>query len=262
MSDSLIKTLELGPREMIALVGGGGKTTLMFTLARQLAEAGSRVVTGPTTKICFPEPEDTPLLMLRENSVQFSESVAGELAKHRHVTVGQCVLSPSNKVDCCEPAFFDDLFREERTDYVVVEADGAKMLPIKAPRENEPVIPSETTMVIGLMGLDVLGKPLSDDIAFQAERLGKIMGIEPGNPITARGMAALAADPAGLFKSAPPAARRLIFLNKLDALDPAVPLERGVLDAFATLPFPARLVWGRLFPEVDVSARDCGAASA
>jgi probable selenium-dependent hydroxylase accessory protein YqeC len=262
MSDSLIKTLELGPRELIALVGGGGKTTLMFTLARQIAQAGSRVVTGPTTKICFPEPEDTPLLMLRENRTRFSESVVAELAGRRHVTVGQCVLSASNKVDCCEPEFFNDLYRKESTEYVVVEADGARRLPIKAPRENEPVIPSETTMVIGLMGLDVLGKPLNADIAFQAERLGKIMEIEPGHPITARGMAALAADPAGLFKSAPLSARRVIFLNKLDALDQNVSLERGVLDAFAALPFHALLIWGRLLPEVDVSARACGAASA
>ena len=48
---------------MTALVGAGGKTTLMYALARRMADAGRRVVCTTTTKI-FPPEDGLPVVLL------------------------------------------------------------------------------------------------------------------------------------------------------------------------------------------------------
>ena len=60
---SLIEALALGSRELISLVGAGGKTTLMFALAEELRILNRRVVTTTTTKIVPPAPEESPRLL-------------------------------------------------------------------------------------------------------------------------------------------------------------------------------------------------------
>jgi hypothetical protein len=52
--DSLTEALGIEAREMISLVGAGGKTTLMFRLAKELSLSGKRLVTTTTTKILEP----------------------------------------------------------------------------------------------------------------------------------------------------------------------------------------------------------------
>ncbi|MCJ7654933.1 MAG: putative selenium-dependent hydroxylase accessory protein YqeC, partial [Dehalococcoidia bacterium] len=57
------EALDIRPGEVISLVGGGGKTTLMFALARELALGSGCVITTTTTKILEPSPSETPLLL-------------------------------------------------------------------------------------------------------------------------------------------------------------------------------------------------------
>ncbi len=60
----LKEALGIKPGEVISLVGGGGKTTLMFALARELASSGKTVITTATTKILEPSSTETSLLLL------------------------------------------------------------------------------------------------------------------------------------------------------------------------------------------------------
>ncbi len=46
---------------------------------------------------------------------------------------------------------------------MIIEADGARKLPIKAPAEHEPVIPEFVNTVITVIGLSGLGKPLTEE---------------------------------------------------------------------------------------------------
>ncbi len=57
----LISALGLGPREHIAIVGGGGKTSLCFALAEELLRTGTRVITTTTTKVWHKEANRAPL---------------------------------------------------------------------------------------------------------------------------------------------------------------------------------------------------------
>jgi probable selenium-dependent hydroxylase accessory protein YqeC len=249
----LKEALGLRPREMVALVGGGGKTTLMFSLARELAGSGKRVITGPSTSILMPSEHDTPLLMLEEGRDNFKQDVLSALIRFGHVTVGRSLLA-SNKVKGFETEFFPEMYREEQVDYVVVEADGAMGRSLKAPREYEPMLPKGTSVVVGMMGLDALGRPLNESIVFQVQRFSAITGLQPQETITEKAFLSLARHPEGLFKNTHPEAARVIFLNKSDFLKPPFRAEQ-VADALTGLAFPVRLVWGTLLPQVQVTVR-------
>lgn len=123
----LQKALEIQPG-VTAIIGGGGKTTLMECLAEELS-AQARVIVCTTTHI-YPE-QNMPCLVSPSEA-----EVEAELARTHCVCVGSA--SESGKFSAPELTF--------RTlcalaDYVIVEADGSKRLPLKAHAAHEPVIP-------------------------------------------------------------------------------------------------------------------------
>ena len=97
---------------------------------------------------------------------------------------------------------------------VLVEADGSKRLPIKAPAEHEPVVPVETALTIGVLGLDALGWPMDERTVHRPERFAAVTGCLPGAAIGWDHVVALARHPEGLFKRA--RGTRVVLLNKVD----------------------------------------------
>ena len=144
-----------------ALIGGGGKTGLMLTLAKELKSEGS-VILCTTTRI-YP-PEDVEVLLGADKY-----SIAAALKRHGVVCVGEMYgekLGPSN----IEVSEFARL-----ADYVIAESDGSKGLPLKAHAQHEPVIP-EGAKVIYVIGADGIGKPVAKAAHrpdLYAEGLGK-----------------------------------------------------------------------------------------
>ena len=95
-------------RGVTALIGGGGKTTLMYTLAEELRHRGTVVV---TTSTHIQRPEQYPVLTA-------ADDVAAALAEHGAV----CVASESPEGKLCAPALsFEAL--AALADFVLVEAD-------------------------------------------------------------------------------------------------------------------------------------------
>jgi probable selenium-dependent hydroxylase accessory protein YqeC len=101
-------------------------------------------------------------------------------------------------------------------DTIIVEADGAASRPVKAPREGEPVIPSNTTLVVAILGVDGMERVLNEENVFQPERVSKITGIPIGERLTDEAMAILMTHPEGIFKGASSLSRVVAFLNKVD----------------------------------------------
>ena len=117
------------------------------------------------------------------------------------------------------PELADSLWNLYDINVLIIEADGASGRPVKAPREGEPVIPSSTTLVVAVLGLDGVGKELNDQNVFQASRVSKLTGIPEDEKMTEEGMALLMTHPEGLFKGAPNSSRLAAFLNKVDIPD-------------------------------------------
>lgn len=212
---TLIESLDLRAREVISLVGAGGKTTFMSRLAKELLLAGKKVVTTTTTKILEPSSEETPCLFVHSDEEKLKEFVLQHIDQFRHVTLARERLE-SRKLKGISPELVSVLCNSPEIDMIIIEADGAAGRPVKAPREWEPVIPSRTTLVIGLLGVDGVGKELDEENLFQAERISQLTGIPMGGMMTCEGMAVLMVHPQGIFKGAPYSSRRVAFINKVD----------------------------------------------
>jgi probable selenium-dependent hydroxylase accessory protein YqeC len=215
MVKDLTSALGLGPREHVALVGGGGKTTLMFALADEFRSKGHRFLTSTTTKVWNREALNWPNILLDPYDYDSQEELKAVLKKNGHAFVGSRVLE-SGKMEGISPGLADSLYRETGIDYLILEADGAAGRPLKAPAQHEPVIPSSATVVVAIMGLEAVGKPLEEEFVFRPEQFIKITGLNRGEMITPNALARIFQSPEGLFKGAPASARRIAFLNKLD----------------------------------------------
>jgi probable selenium-dependent hydroxylase accessory protein YqeC len=217
-ANSLIEALGLGPREHIALVGGGGKTTLMFALTDELRHNGKRVFASTTTKVWHREALEYEKLLLVEDDGDWKNKKAEGLSIERSAFVGKSILD-TGKVEGISATLADEIFHDSNVDYLVVEADGSAGHPLKAPAEHEPVIPSSVTMVVAMMGLEAMSARLDEATAFRVEQVRSITGLEPGGLLTPSALAAVFLHPAGLFKGTPDRARRVVFLNKGDLIE-------------------------------------------
>ena len=140
--------LQIG-RGVTALIGGGGKTTLMYTLASELKSRG-KVIICTSTKIKLPEQYPT----LFDAS---EDDVAAALATNDIL----CVAEKSVEDKLCAPRLpFETL--AQLAPYVIVEADGAKRLPLKAHASHEPVIPAAAQRVVMVIGIDGIGKRIAE----------------------------------------------------------------------------------------------------
>lgn len=211
----LSEALALGDKEHVALVGAGGKTTLLLTLTGELAAAGKKVVACTTTKVWQSEAARIESVRLIDCDFSWRENLRQDLDKGRAVFLGVRILE-SGKVQGVDPSLLDRLFMEEDLGYLVVEADGSAGHPLKAPLQHEPVIPCSATMVLALMGLEALGMPLTPGVVFRTDVFEKITGTRREETITSRCLSRLIGHPEGSFKGSPASSRKVVFLNKAD----------------------------------------------
>jgi molybdenum cofactor cytidylyltransferase len=102
---------------------------------------------------------------------------------------------------------------------VLIEADGARMLPLKAPGKNEPVIPEWVDTVIVVAGLSAVGRNLDDKSVFRPEEYAKLSGITLDNEITPNSLKEVLCHESGGLKRIPDGARRILILNQADAIE-------------------------------------------
>lgn len=207
----------LAPLSVIALVGAGGKTSALFGLAEELALTGRDVIITTTTHIRDPRLEqgrtfdqvvfDTPRPRPWDPVRTWPE-------RGRRVVLASSEDPATGKLRGVDPARIGELDRSGA--FILVEADGAKLRPVKAPAPYEPVVPAVTDLVLGIAGLDCLGKPMDEATVHRPELFGLVTGCAPGAPIQLEHLAALARSPQGLFKGTPAGARRALLLNKAD----------------------------------------------
>jgi probable selenium-dependent hydroxylase accessory protein YqeC len=215
--NNLTAALGLEAREHLALVGGGGKTRLMFVLAEELRQARKRVITSTTTKIWHHQAKNSAYVALVQSDSSWRDALRNELQVHGHAFLAHSLLE-SGKVAGVDPSLADELYQDEEVDYLIVEADGSAGRPVKAPAKHEPVIPPSATKVVGMLGLEALGKGLNPEIVFRMDLFSKLVGIGERERLTASVLSKLFLHPDGLFKGTPVSAKSVVFLNKLDLM--------------------------------------------
>ncbi len=212
----LEKALNIDPGEVISLVGGGGKTTIMFALARELASGGESVITTTTTRILEPSSAETPLLLVEADEEQLLSALIQNVDKYRHITLTSGRLS-SGKLNGVSPEFVAELAALNQVSYIIVEADGAAGRSLKAPNTTEPVIPYNTSLVIPVVGIDAVGCRLTEEDVFRPEIVSRLVGLALGEVVSAEAVAYLLTHPQGIIKGSPAHARIVPFINKVDS---------------------------------------------
>jgi probable selenium-dependent hydroxylase accessory protein YqeC len=208
--------------------------------------AGKKVVTTTTTKILEPTSGETASLFINLDEKELKQFVLKHLDEYRHITIAREKLG-SGKLKGVSSDLVSDLWRSGEIDYIIIEADGAAGRPIKAPREGEPVIPSSTTLVLAILGVDGAEMEVNEENVFQAERVSKLTGIPMGKKMTDEAMAVLMTHPEGIFKGAPSSSRVIAFLNKVDIPDGVVK-AKGIAQKIIERKHPKieRVLLGRL----------------
>jgi molybdenum cofactor cytidylyltransferase len=217
----LADALGMKADEVVALVGGGGKSTAMFRLAREMVEKGGRAITTTTTRIFGAQ------IALAPAHVSVAEAthdrVAAMLAAHRNVLVIGATDRSTGKADGVSLELFRDLRAWFPDACLLNEADGSRMRPFKAPAAHEPVIPEETTLVVPVVGADIFGTRLDDDHVHRPELISALSGAPLGSPITPEIVARVLAHPDGGRKGVPARARVVVLINKVESLPDRTP---------------------------------------
>ena len=157
-------------RGVTAIIGGGGKTTLMGTLAGELSKKGKVIITT-TTHICRPKQYET-LLDADEAAVSAALERSGIV----------CVASQAEDGKLCAPKISIEALAR-LADFVLVEADGAKGLPLKAHEAHEPVIPPCAQRVVTVVGIDGIGRPISE-VSHRSARYAQLAGTNEETTVT------------------------------------------------------------------------------
>jgi len=204
----LVEALGLGRAPgLVALVGGGGKSSLLFALAECLP---GRVVLTTTTRIFAAQMSRAAAVCTTadEGWQQRLESFDANL-----LVVGRVEGERANGVSPELPAEWLAL---PRVDWVVVEADGSRMLPVKAPADHEPVVPERTSLLVCVVGIDALAEPI-ERVAHRPERVAEITGLGLSQHLTPEALGKLLTSPRGGLKGAPDDARVAVLINKVES---------------------------------------------
>ena len=185
---------------VVSLVGGGGKTTLLYAFARHCAAKGWRVLVSTTTHIRQPG----------ENYVADEAALASLWAAGQYAVAG--VPAEQGKLTALPP---EQLTRwMAQADMVLLEADGAKRMPCKVPAAHEPVLLPESDIVLAVAGLSALGRPLAE-VCFRLDAACALLGVPPEASLTPERLAKLLASGAGGRKNVGTRAFYVI-LNQVD----------------------------------------------
>ena len=118
-----------------------------------------------------------------------------------------------HKVTGPEPETIDTLFAQAEADFIVVEADGSRGLPLKAPAPYEPVIPSTSTLVVALVGVDAVGRPLGS-VTHRPEVAHRFTGLGEDHILSTSDCARILSHPDGLLRATPRGARLVVAVTK------------------------------------------------
>lgn len=134
-SKTLTEYLKISPdrHRLIGVVGAGGKTTLIYLLAKELTQKGYRVAITTTTHM---------------------------QSEGRYGLVPVGIPCEEGKIKGISAEYPETLL--ESYDVVLVEADGSRCLPLKVPAEHEPVLPKGADLIIGVAGASAVGKTFQE----------------------------------------------------------------------------------------------------
>lgn len=229
-----------GSTYAISVVGGGGKSAFIYRFAQLLRAQGLAVGITTTTKMEQNHPLGgvvdkwiigaVPRTGMAASVTSAPASVAPvhksidteALHKDPLHALGSVTLlartSSGGKWYGYDPSRVEQLQRLGMFDVLLVEADGSAGVPLKCPKLAEPVIPSTSNMVVGVLGLSAMGKTPSEKTIHRFDEFCQLPGVDTHAPISLTTYDLLFDSPRGIFKGSPERAVKLCLCNQIDTL--------------------------------------------
>jgi molybdenum cofactor cytidylyltransferase len=211
--------LRISSAPCIAFAGAGGKTTAMFQLARELTHPSSFIlhpsviVTSTTHLGAWQIPLANRHIIARgvqdisKAELRGITLITGEIENERTRPINEIALLWLREAN------------ENETIPLLIEADGSRQKPLKAPAEHEPAIPAFIRHVVYVAGLSALGKPLTEEHIHRPEIFSQLSGLRAGEAVTADSLVRVLTHPAGGLKNIPAASKRTLILNQADTAE-------------------------------------------
>ena len=175
--------VSLPEHAVISFVGAGGKTSLIFAWAEELAAQGKKVIVTTTTHMYHPEFAKD--IYRGSSIVYYSDYTADSsdlsedcsridalLAKEGIVMIASEDSDKKRKVKTPPIKLLE--YAYETADVILIEADGSGQMPLKWPKPNEPVVPERTDFSLCVAGLSSMGRTL-DEAIYGASHMPKAM---------------------------------------------------------------------------------------
>jgi molybdenum cofactor cytidylyltransferase len=196
----------------VAFTGAGGKTTALFQLARQLPPP---VLVSASTHLAVSQ------IALADSHLIIRTSTELEALESQHFQGVVLITGPDDGAGRCvgvDESVMDSLHILAGSSGVplLVEADGSRRLPLKAPAEHEPAIPPFTNQVVVVAGMSGVGRKLDEDSVHRPERFADLSGLGIGEQVNDLSVVRVLLHPLGGLKGIPKGARRSILLNQVD----------------------------------------------
>ena len=188
----------------ICLVGGGGKTTVMYELAAAWAACGRKVLVLTSTHILQPA----------DGSFAADAAAVHNLWQHgRYAVIGTPELA-TGKLTAPPQRLYETL--QPQADVILCEADGSRHHPCKAPAEHEPVLLPDSDIVLAVAGMDALGCSLAQACQ-RSQMAAALLGCSLDSVIDEQMLTALLLSEQGARKNVGARAYYIV-LNKCDLL--------------------------------------------
>lgn len=203
---NLSNLIGINKGDILSIVGAGGKTTLMFSLAEELREEHKLLVTT-TTKIFLPKKNQYDFFAIDDRNIkEISRS------NKRGIYVFGSLVNEDGKLVGITTETLDEV--ATYFDFALVEADGSKGKQIKGWNKTEPVISSKTRKTIGVVSIEALGKEILSENVHRIEEFLKITNAAYGDVVSVENMLSLIFHQNGLFKLS--TGERILFINKVE----------------------------------------------
>ena len=196
------KNFNINKKDIIAITGAGGKTSLIFFLAKKLAQFGKVLITT-TTKMYKPSSENYEILTIGEKTY---------LGEEKNISI---IASSEIDGKLISPTYEEIEKLKDSFDYILIEADGAKEKSLKFWNDTEPCIPNFVTKVIGVINCEIFNQDFNENNIHRFNLAPKILLEFSNKKIDADFLSRyiLSAD---YFKNTPSYAEKFIFFNGID----------------------------------------------
>ncbi|GKX30037.1 hydroxylase accessory protein YqeC [Vallitalea longa] len=213
---NLLNALELdtNSKNIICLIGAGGKTTTMYSISKELIKQDKKVLLTTTTAIYYPMSKNYDNLIISNDLGQLILE-SKRLALGSITIIGKTIFYNNEKLKGIDRNWVKPLCTEGNYDSVIIECDGAKRKSIKAPTWYEPVIPKCATLMIGCIGLDIIDKMIDEKWVHRANIFSGIVNQKLGERINYDTILKLILSKDGLFKECNKHIPKVVLLNKV-----------------------------------------------